>query len=220
MVKKQKIKLQTIYIKIASLFFGFLLLASGILFILYADLGLGPWDVFHMGVSLNTSLTFGQVIQVTGFILLIICHYLDQTPGIGSILNMIFVGLFVDLLEITGVYATPENLILKFLMLFLGIFLMGWGSFFCLSAQLGAGPRDSLMVALVKLMNKPVWLIRGSIEFSALLVGAILGGPVGIGTIIVASTIGSSVQFAFSVGGYNAKARHSSLKEQVMMLRR
>lgn len=202
------------------MFFGFFLFATGILFILYSDLGLGPWDVFHKGVSLNTFLTFGQTIQVTGLFLLLLSYLLGERPGVGSLCNMVFVGLFVDLLEMTGVFRSPNNLIFQFLMLILGMFLIGWATFFYLKVRLGAGPRDGLMVALVKEFNKPVWFIRGAIEVTALTIGYFLGGPVGIGTLIVALSIGYFVQLAFKIGGYNAKeAKHSNLKEQVLMLR-
>ena len=202
-----------------SMFFGYFIFAMGIVFILYSDLGLGPWDVFHKGVSLNTFLSFGQVIQITGLFLLLISYLLGEKPGVGSLGNMIFVGLFVDLLEMTGLYRSPENLFLQFLMLVLGMFLIGWATFFYLRVELGAGPRDGLMVGLVKLLNKPVWLIRGAIELTALTVGFILGGPVGVGTLIVALCIGYFVQLAFYIGGYDAKkAKHSDLKDQLGMI--
>lgn len=212
--------LKVVVKKTLSMFFGFLLFATGILCILYSDLGLGPWDVFHMGISINTIFTFGQVIQLTGLFLLLISYFLGEKPGIGSLGNMIFVGLFVDLIDMTGLYRTPENLFIQFVMIIAGMFLIGWGTFFYLQVKLGAGPRDSLMVGLVKLLNKPVWMIRGGIELTALTAGYILGGPVGIGTLIVAVFIGYFVQLAFMLGGYNTKkARHTDLKEQFLSLR-
>jgi len=202
--------------KMPMLFLGLLLFAVGILFTLHADLGMGPWDVFHKGASLHLPFTLGQMIQIAGVTLLVISYLLGEKPGLGSLCNMFFIGLFVDLIDALGIITTPDGLVLQFLMLLAGIKAIGWGTFFYLTVQLGAGPRDGLMVGLVKLTKKPVWLIRGSIETTALIVGYFLGGPVGVGTIIIALTIGLSVQLAFRIGGYETKkVRHQNLAELI-----
>ncbi|WP_052291931.1 YczE/YyaS/YitT family protein [Natranaerobius thermophilus] len=207
--------------KMPMLFLGFVLFAIGILLTLYADLGMGPWDVFHKGVSHHIPLTLGQVMQVTGVMLLVISYFLGEKPGLGSIFNMYFIGLFVDIIDGFGIFFTPENLLLQFIMLILGIQAIGWATYCYLRVQLGAGPRDGLMVGIVKHTNKPVWLIRGIIETTVLIIGYFLGGPVGIGTVIIALTIGFSVQLAFKIGGYNAKkVRHQNLVELLNELRR
>jgi uncharacterized membrane protein YczE len=97
---------------------------------------------------------------------------------------------------------------------------MGWASYFYLRANLGAGPRDSLMEGLVKKLNKPVWLIRGAIEIAALVIGYFLGGPVGLGTLIISFTIGFSVQTAFKIGKYDSKSvEHIDLMQMYRSLR-
>ncbi|WP_240503457.1 YczE/YyaS/YitT family protein [Natranaerobius trueperi] len=202
------------------LFLGFILFSIGILLTLYADLGMGPWDVFHKGVSIYLPISLGQVMQITGITLLAISYFLGEPLGIGSFLNMYFIGLFVDIFEALGVFFTPDNIVIRFLMLISGIFAIGWATFFYLKVQLGAGPRDALMVGLVKLTKKPVWLIRGCMELTVLLIGYLLGGPVGIGTVIVALTIGFSVQLAFRIGNYNTNnVKHQNLGELVKALK-
>lgn len=191
--------------KMPSLMFGLLLYSIGILLTLYSGLGMSPWDVFHMGIVNHSSLTLGQVSELTGFVILLVSYFLGVIPGLASVLNMIFIGLFIDLIEIFKIFSTPHSLIGRMFMLFMGIFVIGWATYFYLRVALGAGPRDGLMEGLVKKINKPVWMIRAAIEGTVLVFGYILGGPVGVGTLITAGSIGFSVQFAFKIGKYSSK---------------
>ncbi len=212
--------LKKLFKKMPLLFLGFVLFAIGILLTLYADLGMSPWDVFHKGVSVHLPLSLGQVMQITGIILLTIAFFLGEKPGLGSIFNMYFIGLFVDVFDSLGLFSTPNSLFLRFVMLFVGIFALGWATFFYLKVQLGAGPRDGLMVGLVKKVSKPVWQIRAILEIIVLVVGYLLGGPIGIGTVIIALTLGMSVQLAFKIGKYNVKqVRHQNLVELMKELK-
>jgi len=191
--------------KMPTLFLGFFLFAIAILLALYSKLGMSPWDVFHMGIVNHSILSFGQTSQVVGFCLIVFTIFLGVIPGIGSVLNMIFIGAFIDLINNTEIIKTPGSLIGKIIMLILAILIMGIATFLYLKVELGAGPRDGLMEGLVIKLNKPVWIIRGTIEITALIIGFILGGPVGIGTLILAVAIGPSVQFAFKIGKYDSK---------------
>lgn len=192
--------------KILSLMLGFALYALGNILTLYADLGMNPWGVFHMGISNHTPLTFGQASQVVGLVILLTSYALGTIPGIGSIGNMIFIGGFFDIIDMMNIIKTPETIWGQYIMLFSGIFAIGWGSLFYLRVNLGAGPRDGLMEGMVRKFKKPVWMIRNTIEAIALFIGYLLGGPVGIGTIITVLTIGFSVDFAFKVGRYDSKS--------------
>lgn len=191
--------------KIPSLMFGLALYSVGILLTLYSDLGMSPWDVFHMGIVNHSSLTLGQVAVLTGFVILAISFFIGVIPGLGSVLNMVFIGVFIDLFDSFKIVGTPTALWEKVLMLGGGILVIGWATFFYLRVNLGAGPRDSLMEGLIRKLNKPVWLIRGIIEGMALLLGYLLGGPVGIGTLIIAASLGFSIQLAFKIGGYSSQ---------------
>ncbi len=211
MIKNDKNIWLKLLLKMPSLFFGFFLFGLAILLALYSKLGMSPWDVFHMGIVNHSVLSLGQTSQIVGFVIIMLSILLRVIPGIGSIFNMIFIGVFIDLINNTGIIQTPESMLGKILMLISAILIMGIASYFYLQVELGAGPRDGLMEGLVIKLNKPVWIIRGSIEITVLIIGFFLGGPVGIGTFLLAVTIGPSVQFAFKIGKYDPKkAQHMS----------
>jgi len=195
-------------LKMPSLFFGFFLFALAILLALYSKLGMSPWHVFHMGIVNHSMLSLGQTSQIVGFCIILLSIFLGVVPGIGSIFNMIFIGIFVDLINNTGILKTPGSMLVKIIMLISAILIMGIATYFYLKVELGAGPRDGLMEGLLIKLNKPVWLIRGSIEITVFILGFFLGGPVGIGTILLAVLIGPSVQFAFKIGKYDSKKAH------------
>lgn len=198
--------------KMPVLMFGLLLYSAGILATLHSDLGMSPWDVFHVGVSNHTPFTIGQVSQITGLSIIVLSYFIGVIPGLASIMNMYFIGLFIDIINNMGIYRVPETLIGKLCLLISGILMIGWATYFYLKVQLGAGPRDGLMEGLVKKLKKPVWMIRGAIEVLVLIIGSLLGGPVGVGTLITACTIGFSVQLAFRMGKYDPKsAEHEDI---------
>ncbi|MHC1719704.1 MAG: YitT family protein [Clostridiaceae bacterium] len=213
-------KLIMILKKMPSLFFGLLLYAVAILLTLYSKLGVSPWDVFHVGVTNHVSLTFGQVSILTGFAIVALSVFLGVIPGLSSIFNMIFIGVFIDLINSLSILSTPASLPGKIAMLLTGIFMMGWATFFYLRVEMGAGPRDGLMEGLVKKFDKPVWMIRSTIELMALALGFAMGGPVGLGTLLIAFTIGFSVQLAFRMGGYSSEnVQHLDLKQMYKLFR-
>ncbi len=212
MIKSYKIIGLNLLLKMPSLFFGFFLFALATLLAFYSKLGMSPWDVFHMGIVNYSIFSLGQTSQIVGFIVIILSVFLGVLPGVGSIFNMIFIGAFIDLINNTGILKTPGSLVGQIVMLISAILIMGIATYFYLQVQLGAGPRDGLMEGLVIRLNKPVWLIRGSIEITALIIGFFLGGPVGIGTLLLAVAIGPSVEFAFKLGKYDSKkAQHMNL---------
>jgi uncharacterized membrane protein YczE len=214
MIKSNKTLWVNLLLKMPSLFLGFFLFALATLLALYSKLGMSPWDVFHMGIVNYSILSLGQTSQIVGFIVIILSVFLGVLPGIGSIFNMIFIGFFIDLINNTGLLKTPSSIVSQILMLISAILIMGIATYFYLQVELGAGPRDGLMEGLVIKLNKPVWLIRGSIEITALTIGFFLGGPVGIGTILSAVAIGPSVEFAFKLGKYDSKkAQHMNLMD-------
>ncbi len=209
MIKNDKNIWIKLLLKMPSLFFGFFLFAVAILLALYSKLGMSPWDVFHMGIVNHSILSFGQTTQVVGFGVITFSVFLGVIPRIGSILNMIFIGVFIDLINNTGILKTPGSMLAKILMLISAILIMGFATYFYLKVELGAGPRDGLMEGLIRKLNKPVWLIRCSIEITVLIIGFFMGGPVGIGTLLLAVAIGPSVEFGFKIGQYDSKkAQH------------
>lgn len=192
----KKIKLQTF--RFLYLLLGFFVMALGVNFIVNANLGVNSWNVLHIGITLHTNLTLGQATQVMTFILIIINLFLRIKPWIATICGMIFVGLFVDLIAQFNIIKPVDSPLLSFLFLIIGTFLMGSGSGIYLNSNLGAGPRDGLMMGLTRLTGKSVAFIKTVIEFSALLIGYLLGGPVGIGTIIYSLMVGRVVQWSLT----------------------
>ncbi len=206
--------------KMPLLFFGLFLYAVGIVEVLYANLGVSPWETLSLGIINHTPLTLGQTSQIIGLLVLVISYFIGVIPGIASIFNMYFIGFFIDLVDNAGILKIPKTLLGKLILLLVGILTIGWATYFYLKVELGAGPRDGLMEGLVKKLNKPVWLIRGVIETTVLTIGYFLGGIVGIGTIITAFTIGFAVQWAFKVGKYDSKTvEHEDLIQLIKKLK-
>lgn len=216
-----KTKCLELFFKMLSLIFASFLFGVGTLSALYAKLGMSPWDVFHMGIVYHSPFTLGQISILTGVLVLLISYFIGVIPGVGSILNMTFSGIFTDAINRLGVFRTPHSMAGRLLMLIFAIFIMGWATFLYLRVELGAGPRDGLMEGLVKKLNKPVWAVRSTIEIFVLLIGCFLGGPVGIGTIITTFGMGFSIQLAFKIGKYDSKSvQHLNILDTISYLRK
>jgi uncharacterized membrane protein YczE len=174
-----------------------------------------PWGVFHLGISRMTGLSLGTVTQLVGFVVIGIGWVLGFAPGLGTIANMILVGWFMDRIIEMHLLPTPTELPMQLAMVALSITMTGISTWLYLKPQLGAGPRDGLMVGFVRKLDKPVWMVRGAIEVTVLAVGWLMGGTVGIGTVMIALTVGYSIQFFFQLGGYDRKTKQFNLYEQI-----
>lgn len=157
-----------------------------------AGLGLDPWDVFHQGISEKTGFSIGVVVIAVSFLVLLLWIPLRQMPGIGTIANAVLVGLFADL----GLWMIPEfsHLGGQIAMLAGAVILNGIASACYIGARLGPGARDGLMTGLVRRTGWSVRLVRTGIEVVVLAVGWLLGGSVGVGTVVYALAIGPIVQ--------------------------
>ena len=179
--------------------------------ILYADLGMSSWGVFQIGLVNVLGLTFGQATQVVGFGVLVLGWVMGFPPGFGTISNMFFIGFFIDKIIGWGLVPKFDNFILQLILLTAGMAMIGIASYFYLRPKLGAGPRDGLMIGLVQKLNRQVGIIRAGIEITVLTLGIAMGGPIGIGTVITAFSIGWFVQAAFKYGKYDRNAKHMNL---------
>lgn len=198
------------------LFIGLFLYAVGIVLTINANLGLSPWDVFHQGFSTQIGITMGQASIIVGFLFVILDWILGEKVGIGTICNMLFIGMFMDLLMLNNLIPVFRNLIGKVGMMLLGMFVIGIASYFYISAGLGSGPRDGLMIALTKRTKKSVRFIRNSIELTVLIIGYILGGTVGVGTLIMVIGGGYFVQFAFTIFKFDvSKVQHKFIDDYI-----
>lgn len=206
--------------KLVRLFIGLFLYAVGIVLTINANLGLAPWDVFHQGMTKLINLTMGEASIVVGIILVIFNAVLGERLGWGTLCNMLFIGLFMDLLMLNHVIPIVHGILLGVAMMLLGMVVIGVASYFYISAQLGSGPRDGLMIALTKKTGKSVRFIRNAIELSALMIGYLLGGFVGIGTLIMAIVLGYIIQFTFKVFKFDVRRiRHRFIDQDFKALR-
>ena len=188
-------------ITILYLIFGLFLFGIGEALLITANIGVSPWFVLHQGLAFKTGYTIGITTFIVSVVVLFFWFPLKQKPGIGTILNAIFISVVIDLSLFILPY--PKEFLFQLIQVFIGIFIIGIGSGYYLAANLGPGPRDGLMTGINKQTNKSIALIRTLIELSAVGVGFYLGGVLGIGTIIYAVFIGFSVSFGlFFVGKF------------------
>ncbi|MDD3706514.1 MAG: hypothetical protein PHC45_10715 [Clostridiaceae bacterium] len=205
--------------RIGKLFLGLCLYAIGIVMTINANLGLAPWEIFHQGLSIKLGITMGQASISVGLVFVILNSMLGERLGWGTLSNMVFIGLFLDILMLNHIIPVFQSIIPRFIMMLMGVFVIGIASYFYLSAGFGSGPRDWLMVALTKRTTKSVRFIRNSIEISALIAGYILGGSLGIGTLIMAVSAGYFVQFSFKLFKYDLKeTKHRFIDEDIKYL--
>lgn len=186
-----------IYKRYTRLFLGLILYAVGIVLTMNANLGLAPWDAFHAGLVNIFGLTFGQISIIVGLVVLIINYHLNESIGIGTVGNIFVIGIFIDLINFLNLVPISSNIVSGIIMLFTGMILIAVASYYYINSGFGTGPRDGLMVALTRVSNKPVGLVRGIIEISVLLMGYLLDAKIGVGTIILALGMGPIVQLIF-----------------------
>ena len=211
--------MKKILFKITRLMTGYFLYALGIVMTINAKQGLGPWGVFHQGLSSQLNVTFGTVVQIVGAVIIFLDFILGEKIGWGTIGNVIFIGMFIDLISKNNLVPVFENTYLSYLMIFIGMFSISLAAYFYISAQLGAGARDGLMIALTKRTKKPVGLVRGLIEVTALTIGYFLGGPVGWGTLIMSLMIGFFFQITFRMFKFDVnKIEHRYIDQDFAFL--
>ena len=178
--------------RLPRLLLGLTLCGVGIALMVAADLGLGPWDVLHQGISEQVGVPIGTVGILVGVVVLLAWLPMRQRVGIGTVLNVLWIGMVIDLVLL--VLETPDSSVLRWAYLLVGAFLFGPGSGFYIGAGLGPGPRDGLMTGIARRGHK-VRNVRTGIELTVLALGWLLGGSVGIGTLLFAVTIGPNVHY-------------------------
>jgi uncharacterized membrane protein YczE len=185
--------------RLAALVVGLALFAAGIVAMLESRLGLSPWDVLHQGIARHTFLSFGEANVAVSAGVLVVAVALGARVGAGTVLNALLVGTFVnvfgDIPMVARLAGSPLGE--RAGLLVLGLVLIAIGTALYIGAGLGAGPRDSLMLVGARRTGRRIGLVRGAIELSALALGFVLGGTVGLGTLAFAVGIGPLVEAAF-----------------------
>ncbi|MEV0059376.1 hypothetical protein [Nocardia sp. NPDC050718] len=178
--------------RLIALYTGLWLYGTSMAVMIRAGLGLDPWDVFHQGVAAHVPLSFGAVTAVTGVVVLLAWIPLRQKPGLGTVSNVIVIGVSVDV----GLWLIPaaEALWVRVAAMVLAVVVNAAATVLYIGAGMGPGPRDGLMTGLVARTGWPVWSVRTGIEATVLITGWLLGGSVGIGTLVYAFGIGPLIQ--------------------------
>ena len=177
--------------RVPRLLLGLVLYGLGVAMLVEADLGLAPWEVLHQGISFNTGIPIGTVGIITGLVVLLLWIPLGERIGLGTILNVLLIGIVIDL----TLWQWPigeTSTWLQWALLIGGTLVVALGSGFYIGAGLGPGPRDGLMTGLAK-RGIPLGWARAGIELTVLFIGYLLGGTVGVGTLVFAFGIGPLV---------------------------
>lgn len=178
--------------RLIQLVLGLYLYGASMALLLRAGLGLDPWDVFHQGLSAHVGLSFGMLVNLVGALVLLLWIPLRQRPGIGTIANVLVIGTSVDLTMIF--LPSIDDMAVRAGLLLGGVALNGIAGAMYIGAGLGPGPRDGLMTGLVRRTGWSIRLVRTGIELAVLALGWLLGGTVGVGTVLYALAIGPLVQ--------------------------
>jgi uncharacterized protein len=198
----QKNTLQSELLRYLAMIGAFAVMSLGMVAMVNAGVGTPPWDVLHLGLSKQLGFSYGQVIQGVGLIMVVVSWLLKIKPHVGTILNMFFIGLFVDLYSTAGFVPRPGHLALSLLQLVGGIVVFAYGTAVYIIINRGTGPRDSFMIALARITGLRMGLVRTIIEVLVTLTGFLLGGPLGLGTVIFALTVGPFMELFFKVARF------------------
>lgn len=210
----------TLLIRFTRLMFGLFLYALGIVLSMQAHIGYAPWDIFHAGLASVLHLQVGTITIVVGFFLIVIAFLAGEKFGIGSILNMVTVGLFMNWLFALELFPQLSNPIAGVLQLVFSLFVISFATYFYISSGFGAGPRDSIMVLLARKTKLPIGVCRTSIEVLVIILGYLMGGLLGWGTLLSAALIGVCIQLTFRLLRFDpTQVKHENFAQSVQKLR-
>ena len=171
--------------------FGLSLFGLGEGLLIVSFTGASPWSVLAQGISLNVNLSIGTITLLISIVVLLLWIPLRQKPGMGTILNALIIAIMIDLC--IKYVPTPSNYIYQLILAVISVIMVGVGGGIYLVSNLGAGPRDGLMIGLQKITNFPIAVVRATLEISVVSIGWYLGGTVGVGTLLFAFGIGPCV---------------------------
>jgi len=179
--------------------FGLTLFGVGEGLLLVSAAGASPWSVFAQGIHLSVGLSVGAITIIISILVLLLWVPLSQKPGMGTILNALIIGIMIDIC--IKFVPTPEDFISQIFLAVAAVLIVGLGGGIYLVANLGAGPRDGLMIGLQKKTNFPIAAVRATLEITVMSIGWYLGGTVGVGTLLFAFGIGPAVALILFIVG-------------------
>ncbi|MCB0896677.1 MAG: hypothetical protein KDB43_15130 [Nocardioidaceae bacterium] len=186
--------------RLPQLYVGLVAYGVSLAMMYRGDLGLAPWDVLHSGLVQHLPITIGQAVVLCSFLVLLLWIPLREVPGLGTISNALVVGFSAD--ATLALLDEPEAMPLRIALMLGGIVLCGLATALYIGAQLGRGPRDGLMTGLARRTGRSIRLVRTGLEVTVVLIGVLLGGTIGVGTVLYALAIGPLAQLwlpAFTV---------------------
>jgi uncharacterized membrane protein YczE len=191
--------------RLLQLYLGLIAYGVSMVLMLQSQLGLMPWDVLHQGIALQGGWPMGRVAVAVSFAVLLAWIPIRQRPGLGTISNAIVIGLVFDAtMSLLGNALTDSGMAFRLVLLVSGIVLNGLATAAYISAQFGPGPRDGLMTGLARRTGRSVRLVRTLIEGSVLVAGFLLGGKLGVGTVLYALAIGPLIQWMLPLVKFRA----------------
>ena len=183
--------------RVSILFFGLAIFGLGDGLIIQSGLGNAPWSVLAQGISLKSGLSIGTSTLIVGSLVLALWIPLRERPGFGTLSNIIIISLFIEIA--TNIFPKQENIVLGVIFTLLGIAMVGIGSSLYITCGLGPGPRDGAMTGLHQRTGVRVGRVRLGLEVVVSIAGALLGGTLGLGTLLFALLIGQSVAISFGL---------------------
>lgn len=180
--------------------FGLIFYTFGLFLTIKANIGVAPWDVFALGFVNKLPITLGQATMLISVVVVVVDLLLKEKIGIGTLLDALIVGSFLDIYEMMGFVPTMDSVVIGLVAMTIGLFIMALGQFFYMDAALCCGPRDTLLVGLGKLVPKvPIGAVLIVIEAVVLAIGWALGGQVGVGTLYSVVAAGAIMQLVFRI---------------------
>ena len=201
--------------------FGLFGFGVGVYLTIQANIGVAPWDTFYLGINKVTGIQYGNIsIAASVIIILIDVFLLKERIGIGTLLDAVVVGKTVDLMNWLNLVPARQNLIVGVILMLVGLFIMGFSQYLYMQAGLSCGPRDSLLVGISKKIPKvKVGYIGTAILITVFLLGWLLDGPIGIGTIIAVGLQGTLMQVAFNIMKFDPKdITHQDLLQSMKVI--
>jgi uncharacterized membrane protein YczE len=205
----------TLLARMVAVALGLVPFALGVVLTLQSGLGLGPWLVLSQGLARVLPLTFGLATILVGVVVVLLGMALGIRPALATLMNMTLVGLYADGILASGLVPdlgpagwSPPVVAARLGLLVGGVILVGMGTALYLKVGLGAGPRDGLMLGLSRRLRRPIAPVRTGIEVTVLVLGVLLGGTAGLGTLIFALGVGPAVAAWFRVFGVQAPGAH------------
>ena len=201
--------------------FGLFGFGVGVYLTIQANIGVAPWDTFYLGINKVTGIQYGNIsIAASIIIILIDVFVLKERIGIGTLLDAVVVGKTVDLMNWLNLVPAQQNIIVGVILMLIGLFIMGFSQYLYMQAGLSCGPRDSMLVGISKKIPKvKVGYIGTAILITVFILGWLLDGPIGVGTIIAVALQGTLMQVAFNIMKFDPKdITHQNLIQSMKVI--